>query len=204
MKNYEDEFEELMERIANDPKLVDEMIDIDLSHVHPIKNIFTVNGYDYEIDIQPAKYTKGAVIGSFRLMNNPNQPQFRDFDGDIKKYLKAKEDAEMGDVKLKGSGVRVIDTVGSVFKVYIEKNKPEIFIFHARDDKRSKGYLTIGNYIAKRTGYVLKHKKDPSTGITEFWLCSPIQEIDTSRLTESIKQYRFYQNYISNENSTNK
>lgn len=192
------DLERLIDEICSD-EIFEDMYDDDLSDLNldSLRNSVNIDGYKYEIDVSIAKYVDGAMIGTFRLINNPNQPQFRDFDDDIKKYLKAKEDAEMGDVKLGvKTGRRVLRKVMSFFFRYIKDNRPKIFIIHARDDVRSSHYMKLGNDLAKRVGYSIIHKKDPSTGITEFWLYNPSYKIDPSRLTESIKQYRFYQNYI--------
>ena len=79
-----------------------------------------------------------------------NTPVFR---GDIKQYIKDKEESEMGDVSVGKESVRIISKICSYFKDYIEKNNPEVFIFHAKNDDRAKHYSSFGRMLAKKTGY---------------------------------------------------
>lgn len=188
-------FEILLENIIDN--LDEDIFNSDISMIHPVSNIFSIGELKYEISIIPAKNVSGAVVGTFKLINNPVQPQYKDFGNDIKKYLKAKEDAEMGDVDVSGNGPKIIGIILTFYKKYIIENRPRIFIFHARNDKRAKSYTKIGKILANKTQYNFSEKKDPSTEITEFWLSRKDIILKEIFLYESaINDYPYIKNYL--------
>lgn len=175
---YNDELGRLIESVDEELLFLDETFDGDISDIITKSSTststststfgyFQVGEFKYEIAISPAKSIANGVVGVFRLTNNKNKPIFH---GDIKQYIKDKEESEMGDIAVGKDSIRIISKICSYFKNYIEKNKPEVFIFHARNDDRAKHYNSFGRLLAKKTGYLMNSKKDEKTGLTEFRL----------------------------------
>jgi len=188
---FEIELSELIDRL--DSTLNEDLFDVDIADADKTEFLFTVDGFRYEATVTPAKHTPDAVIGVFRLLNNPNQPKFS---GDIKQYLKDKEESEMGDVSVGKSALKVVGRILTYFSRYIKIHKPKIFIFHARNDSRAEKYNRIGKKLSVEVGYNLSSRKDPSTGITEYWLVRPDIKKPTTTINESIADYMYYKNYL--------
>lgn len=182
---------ELIDRL--DTTLNEDLFNVDITDADKNEFLFIVDGFRYEATIVPAKHTPNAVIGTFRLLNNPNQPEFA---GDIKQYLKDKEDAEMGEVSIGKSALKVIGRILTYFSRYIKSNRPKIFIFHARNDARAEKYNRMGNRLAAEVGYDVSFRKDPSTGITEYRLTRKNVKPQPTDISESIADYVYYKNYL--------
>ena len=185
------DLEELIDRL--DATLNEDLFDVDIADTGKNEYSFEVDGFRYEATVTPAKHTADAVIGVFRLLNNPMQPKFT---GDIKQYLKDKEEAEMGDVSIGKSALKVIGRILTYFSRYIKSNKPKVFIFHARNDSRAEKYDRIGKKLSAEVGYNLTSRKDPYTGITEYRLVRPDINPPTTNINESIADYVHYKNYL--------
>ena len=201
---YNDELGRLIESIDESLLMLDETFDADISDITTKSSTstststfgyFRVGEFKYEIQISPAKSVENGVVGVFRLTNNKNAPVFN---GDIKQYIKDKEESEMGDVSVGKDAIRIISKICSYFKDYIEKNKPEVFIFHARNDDRARHYSSFGRILAKKTGYSMYSKKDEKTGLTEYRLYKS-EPIINEAVTFSFPfiDYCYIENYIN-------
>lgn len=203
---YNDELGRLIESIDGDLFILAESLKGDTSDIITKSSTststststfgyFQVGEFKYEIEISTAKSVENGVVGVFRLINNKNKPTFS---GDIHQYLKDKEELEMGDVDVGRNSIRIILKICTYFKEYIEKNKPEVFIFHARNDNRAKHYDSFGRILAKETGYSVYSKKDEKTGLTEYRLYKSKQTLNESIIFSfPFIDYCYIENYVN-------
>jgi len=144
---------------------------------------FDVNGSQFQVTITPSINFKNSVVGIFRLINNPKKAEFK---GDVDQYIKDKEEEEMGDVSINASPFKIFSNVLGTFKRYIDKYQPDRFIFHGRNDKRSKFYEKLAKSLSDKCGYKIESKKNPNNGFTEFHLIKN----DVELIKESIEFFK--------------
>jgi hypothetical protein len=132
------------------------------SRVYP----FVVDTWKYTIEFSPTTTLKNGIVGVFKLKNGPNRPKWEDHNN-MKSYMFAIDDSEMGDVGGNSNFLKVLSIVLNTFIDYINKEQPELFVFHARNEKRARLYERVCKLIEKHTGYKMNSKTDPM-GITEF------------------------------------
>jgi hypothetical protein len=143
-----------------------------------------VGGWKYRMDAIPSTNFKNSYVIVFKLLNNPKKA---DFKGNVKQFLKDKEEEEMGDVGIGGvkNTISVLRNVFSMTKNFITDYHTDRIIFHARNDKRAKIYEKFSNDLANKVGYK-SFKRKGENNSTEFHLVKN----DESIIKETLEYFK--------------